>query len=177
MKLLIKKDFCCSFIDINLWHNSWFPHFLSPSKPFLIGAICPSFLSSTSPSSGEDVPFLRSKDMLTVTPHFPNLVALMIPSLYFYLQLTPFNKQTLSSLIMFFWAISLNYWIQNMEGILDSSLSCRKYCPPTRLKSNLLLFHIPANASPQALITSLLDYSEADHLVFQPPVPSRAIHS
>lgn len=84
-------------------------YFLSPSKPFLSGAICPSFLSSFSRSSGEDVPFLRSKDILTVTPHFSNLVALMIPSLYFYLQLTPFNKQTLSSLIMFFWALSLNY--------------------------------------------------------------------
>lgn len=125
------------------------PHFLSPSK--LIGAICSSFLSFFSPSSGEDVPFLRSKDMLTVTPHFPNLVTLMIPSLYFYLQLTPFNKQTLSSLVLFFWAISLNYWVQNLEGILDSSLSCRKYRPPTWLKSHLLLFHIPS----QDLISGL----------------------
>lgn len=74
------------------------PPFLSPSKPFLIGAMRPSFLSSFSPRSGEDVPFLRSKDMLMGTPHFPNLVALMIPSLYFYLQLTPFNKQTLLSI-------------------------------------------------------------------------------
>lgn len=133
------------------------PHFLSPSKLFLTGATCPSFLSSFSPSSGEDESFLRSRDVLTVTPHFPNLVALMIPSLY-YLQLTPFNKQTLSSLVLFSWAISLNYWVQNLEGILDSSLSCKKYHPPTWLKSNLLLFHIPS----QRLTSGL------NHLSFGP---------
>lgn len=90
------------------------------------------------------------------------------------------SANSLSSILLFR-VISQDYSRQNLEGILDSALSCRKYCPLYFPHTWNLIYSFSststAKAFGQAFTPSLLNYWKADHLVSQPPVPPRGIHS
>ena len=80
-----------------------------------------------------------------------------------------------------FGAISQDYSRQNLEGTVDSVISCRMYCPlyfPHTLPLIYIFSSIStAKAFAQTITPSLLDYHKANHLVSQSPVPSRGIYS
>lgn len=73
------------------------------------------------------------------------------------------------SLILLFWAISRDYSREKLEGIVDSIISCRMYCPlyfPNALPLIYFFSSIStAKAFVQTITPSLLDYHKADHLV------------
>ena len=68
-----------------------------------------------------------------------------------------------------------------IEGIVDSIISCRVYRPlyfPNTLPLIYFFSSIStAKAFVQTITPSLLDYHKVDHLVSQSPVPSRGIYS